>query len=85
MNTSKVSGKSVEEIARGVNAALEQLATSISRIDKKLSEITGSGKQGNDNGIRLVQQKGQYIIEAKFKDGWARLPLPFELISKKDS
>lgn len=82
----KISGKTVEEIRRSTELAIQQLWNQINSITDKTtkSDIGEKSQESGTSGIRLVQTKDEYFLEAKFKNGWARLQESFALLTRKD-
>lgn len=82
----RVTGKTVEELRKSTELAIQQLWAQINKlIDTTQQNVVGSREQeSGESGIRLVQTKDEHFIEAKFKDGWARLDTSLSLLTKKD-
>lgn len=81
-----ISGKSPEDVARSVSSELGRIWVAINDLTEKVNSLTVGtpNVENGSSGVRLVQEKGLYHIEGKFKDGWARLATTTTLLSKKD-
>lgn len=84
--TKKITGTTIEEVKRSTELALQGIWSEVNKlIDETRSSKVGTRKQEtNDTGMRLVQDKGNYHLEGKFKDGWARLATTTTLLTKKE-
>ena len=81
-----LSGNSVEELKRSLDSALRLMWNKINNLSDKVNNMS-SGSQSLESkreGIRLVQDKDNYYLEARFDNGWARMNSNFELINKKE-
>jgi hypothetical protein len=84
----KISGKTIEEIRKSTELAIQQLWNQINGLIDRTSksDIGEKTQESQEKGIRLVQTKDKYYLEARFKDGWARLTdaTGFKILTKKD-
>ena len=90
MSKVKSSAKSV--MAKDVNSVAGNTDTELKRIWNKLNELStaldniNQGMRDNEGkgSFRFVESGSDRFIEARFKDGWARLATSFTLVTKKD-
>ena len=82
----KITGKTLDEVLRSSNLAIQQLWNRVNTlIDETGKKSVGERKaEPETKGIRLVQTKDEYFMEARFDNGWARLDTSFNLLTKKD-
>jgi len=82
----QITGKSIEEIKQSLNSNLRDLWNKVNDLTNRINNMA-SGSQSLESkreGIRLVQDKDNYYLEARFDNGWARMNSNFELINKKE-
>ena len=86
LNSPKISGKTIEEVRRSAELAIQQLWNRVNTlVDETSRRSIGAVKQEDPtSGMRLIQNNGEYAIEAKFPDGWARVATTTTLLTKKD-
>ena len=84
--SSKITGNTIEEVRRSAELAIQEIWKEVNKlIDETRNSSIGARKQeSSESGFRLIQDKGNYNLEGKFKDGWVRLATATELITKKD-
>lgn len=82
----KITGKTVEEVRRSAEVAIQQLWAQVNKLidNTGKSDVGDRNQESGDKGIRLVQTKDEYFIEARFRDGWARLTTSLTPLTKKD-
>ena len=68
-----------------VDMELKRLWDKVNELSRKLDNIsTGARKLEEGSGFRLVDNGDKQYLEAKFRNGWARLDANFNTITKKD-
>lgn len=83
-----ITGKTTEELAKNIDSELKRLWTRVNELAKILDN-TSVGERNMEekrDNIRLIQANDKYYLEARFKDGWARLTdaTGFKILTKKD-
>jgi len=80
-----VAGTDVMAVSRNVDIELKRLWDKINSISEKIDSLkVGSSSAESSGSFRFVDTGSSRHLEARFKDGWAKLPTNFELISKRD-
>lgn len=90
MSKAKSSAKSVmatdaKDVARNTDIELKRLWDRVNELSTALNNVNQGMRDNEDKGsFRFVESGNDRQIEARFKDGWARLATSFTLVTKKD-
>lgn len=68
-----------------VDSELRRLWDAVNKLSEQMDNINvGERSPEGGSGFRFVESGDSLKIEAKFKNGWAQLPIDFVLKDKKD-
>ena len=86
LSSPRITGKTLDELSKSTELAMQQIWKKINAlVDETGKKSVGERKaEPESKGIRLVQTKDEYFLEAHFDNGWARLDTSFSLLTKKD-
>lgn len=86
LSSPRITGKTLDELSKSTELAIQQIWKKVNDlVDETGKKSIGDRKaEPESKGIRLVQTKDEYFLEARFEDGWARLTTSFQLLTKKD-
>jgi hypothetical protein len=81
----RITGKSAEDIGRSSDRAISDLWKKVNELSNTINpDVAGKGKlEDKDSMMRFTQEGDQYYLEIRFKDGWARIPAPMDLMNKR--
>lgn len=82
----QITGNNTDELKRSLDSAMRQIWSELNKINDKINNMDKGSQsiESSKDGMRLVQDKDNYYLEARFDNGWARLNSTFELITKKE-
>ena len=80
----RLSGKTVTDVKNSGDKAINELWNAINKLNDatRPSKSDGVVDTNKQTQIRLVQEGDNYFLEAKFPNGWARIPNTMTLIGK---
>lgn len=86
LSSPRITGKTLDELSKSTELAIQQIWKKVNAlVDETGKKSIGDRKaEPESKGIRLVQTKDEYFLEARFDNGWARLDTSFNLLTKKD-
>lgn len=80
------SSRITQDVQKSSQRAVDSIWKEIRSLKDKVDTNPSGARKIDESGpqMRLVKDGNGYYIEAKFDDGWARIPSPMQLITKRD-